>query len=64
MQLIHDNTAQRGEAALLRHPVDQAVGLLNGAHHHSCVGLQHPSTALATVVPLHLSAEVTGSLYH
>ena len=64
MQLVHDNTAQRGEATLLRHSVDQAVGLLNGADHHSGVGLQHPSTALATIVPLHLPAEVTGSLYH
>ena len=57
MQLIHNHTAEGGQAAFLSHPVDQAVGLLNGAHHHACVGLQHPCTALASVVLLHLSEE-------
>ena len=57
MQLIHHHTAQGGKTALLRHPVDQAIGFLNGAHHHPSVGLQHPCSTLASVVPLHLPTE-------
>ena len=54
VQLINNNATQRGEAPLLRHPVDQTVGLLNSADHNPSVGLQYTGAALAAVVPLHL----------
>lgn len=56
MQLINHDTAEGGQAALLRHAVYQVVGLLNGAHYHSCVGFQHTGGAFAAIVALDFPA--------